>query len=197
MSRGDGIRKEGGEGVTSAAFLIGYRGSGKTAVGQLLAEELGWELVDTDSLVESALGTSISDYFAQAGEAAFRERECQALRSVVDRARAGERLVVSTGGGIVLDPDNVARMRQNGLVLWFRASVEVLERRIGGDPGTLGSRPALLGTSSVGEVGEVLGRRLPLYEAAAHATIATDELTPTQVAGDALRLILDYTKAGR
>ena len=185
---------EGGEGFrASAAFLVGYRGSGKTVVGELLAAELGWELVDTDALVEHALGMTIAEYFAQEGEAAFRERESQALHAVTARLRAGERLLVSTGGGIILDRANVSEMRQSGLVVWLRASVDVLERRIGGDPATLGARPALQGSSSVSEVGAVLTARLPLYEAAAHVTISTDSLTPTQVAGDALRLILDYT----
>jgi shikimate kinase len=189
--------EEGGEGPrASAAFLVGYRGSGKTVVGKLLADELGWELVDTDALVEHAVGMTIAEYFAQDGEAAFRQCESQALQAVTARLGAGERLLVSTGGGIILDPNNVSQMRQRGVVVWLRASVDVLERRIGGDPATLGARPALQGSSSVSEVGAVLKTRLPLYEAAAHVTISTDSLTPTQVTGDALRLILDYTGTG-
>ena len=83
--------------------LIGYRGSGKTSVGRLLADRLGWAFVDTDDLIESQAGTSIADIFATEGEAGFRAREREAIAKATQDARR----VIAVGGGAVTDRRNV------------------------------------------------------------------------------------------
>ncbi len=168
-------------------FLIGYRGSGKTTVGCLLAEQLRRRLVDTDRLVVEALGMSIAECFATAGEPVFRSREGEVLEAVCRRVEAGEKLVVSTGGGIILRPANVARLRATGLVVWLSASASTLARRISSDPDSAASRPLLTGAvssaaSSADEVAQVLRAREPVYRAAAHIEVSGEGVSPGEVA---------------
>ena len=89
-------------------MLIGYRGSGKTVVGRLLAERRGWTFVDTDALIEAQAGISIAEIFAAEGEAGFRARE----ERVIARVAADRRRVLSVGGGAVLRQENVAQLRE-------------------------------------------------------------------------------------
>src|SRR6516225_5630423 len=91
-------------------FLVGYRGTGKTTVARLLAARLGWEWVDADAVLEGRYGRSIRRIFADEGEAGFRDKEAAVL---VDLCR-GRRQVVATGGGVVLRPENRARLRAAG-----------------------------------------------------------------------------------
>lgn len=170
-------------------FLVGYRGSGKTAVGQILARKLGRELCDTDALLEDRLGVSIGRFFSEHGEAAFRVEESGVLRTVVDRTRGGERLVVATGGGIVLSPANVELMEGSGTILWLEASVETLKARIGADPNSREARPALEGASSVDEVELVLAKREPLYRSAAGIRVGTECLGAEEVAEKVLAVL--------
>ena len=104
------------------------------------------------------------------------------LRAVVDRIRGGERVVVATGGGVVLAPQNVDLMEGCGTVVWLKATAETLKARIGADPASSEARPALEGTSSVDEVDVVLARRESLYRRAAHVRVTTDRLEAEEVA---------------
>jgi shikimate kinase len=161
---------------------VGYRGSGKTSVGRELARALGCGFADTDRLVEEEAGKSIARLFAEDGEAAFRARESAALDAVLRRARAGERLVVATGGGVVLAARNTAAMREAGTVVWLSAPAVVLGARIAADPGSASSRPALRGATATGEVEAVLKEREPLYRAAAHLEVSTAGLRDEEAA---------------
>lgn len=163
-------------------FLVGYRGSGKSVVGRELAELLGRPLVDTDERVVARAGVSIAEIFAQEGEAVFRKAESEALAEVVQRIDAGERLVVATGGGMVLAPSNVRALRGAGIVVWLDADVTTLRGRIGTDPASAASRPSLSGQSSVDEVEAVLEVRRPLYERSSHVRLATDSASPQELA---------------
>src|SRR5436305_7307126 len=120
-------------------FLIGYRGTGKSAVGRALARRLGWGFADADERVEAAAGMSIADVFAAEGEAGFRDRESAAL---ADLCRL-DRHVVSTGGGVVLRPTNRDRLRSAGFVAWLTAEPETIWARLGADPTTAARRPNL------------------------------------------------------
>src|SRR5690606_30679459 len=110
-------------------WLIGMMGSGKSTVGTHVAEKLGWDFVDTDLLIASVTESSIPDLWRQRGEGQFRRLESQMIAS----AAAGDPVVVATGGGAVLEPDNIAVMRDSGLVIWLAASPRVLAARIGRD----------------------------------------------------------------
>ena len=170
-------------------FLVGYRGSGKTCVGTALARKLGFPFHDTDLWIESRCGKTIAQYFAEAGEPAFRCLESEILEGLLEKVRAGEKMVLATGGGIVLSSQNVARLRAAGHVVWLVASVTALKERIRRDPVSGTKRPPLQGQSSVDEVERVLKDREPLYRAAAHTQISVEGLSPDGVAARILEAV--------
>jgi shikimate kinase len=147
--------------------LIGYRGTGKSSVGQLLAERLGRRLVSTDADVVRRAGRSIPEIVAQSGWDHFRDLESDVCRELAGQ----DGLVIDTGGGAVLRQQNVAALKTNGRLVWLRAEVPTIVARIGGD----NQRPSLTGTKSfTDEVEDVLRERTPIYAAAADRTVATD-----------------------
>jgi len=154
-------------------FLIGYRCTGKTSVGGVLAQQLGWRFVDTDRMVVEAAGVSIVQMVADHGWPFFREQERQALISV----STGDRQVVSTGGGVVLDERNVSTMKQSGMIVWLTASQKTILTRLLGDPITAEGRPSLTRQGLTAEIASVLAERRPLYEKAADRVVATDRIT--------------------
>ncbi len=158
--------------LPSKLFLIGYRAVGKTTVGQILAEKLGATFLDTDALILEEINKPISEFFKLEGEAAFRDVETQVLQAVCSREDSP--LVISTGGGIIVREENIDLLRENGTVIWLRASVETIQKRLHLDPETQANRPGLTGGSAVDEVSQVLTSRLSLYERCAHTTIDTD-----------------------
>jgi shikimate kinase len=115
-------------------YLIGLMGSGKTTTGQLLAQQLGYQFLDTDTLIEQVAGCTINEIFAQSGEAEFRDLETQVLSEV----SAYKRLVIATGGGIVLKPTNWSYLH-HGIIVWLNVALEHLAARLTGDQ----SRPLL------------------------------------------------------
>ncbi len=152
--------------------LIGYRGSGKTSLGQRLATNLRRDFVDTDVLLVQRAGTTIREIFAAEGEAGFRKRESQIIAEVAQR----DHLVIAVGGGAILNPDNVAALKKTGTLVWLQATPEILHQRIQSDPATAANRPNLTtGGTGVGggleEVQKILAFRHPLYQAAADATL--------------------------
>jgi shikimate kinase len=121
----------GGRDPGDPIFLVGFMGAGKSSAGALLAARLGWELTDTDALVEQAEGRSIERIFSESGEGRFREREWEALRAQ-DGAR---RRVVATGGGLFLAVRHRAFVRSHGVSLWLDAPLEVIESRVAAPEG--------------------------------------------------------------
>jgi shikimate kinase len=107
---------------TPGLYLVGFMGSGKTAVGQLLAEELGWPFVDVDDDIEKAQGVSIAEIFDQRGEAEFRQMEKEALRKRVREVECGRPMVLALGGGAFLDPENRKMLEERGVTLWLDCS---------------------------------------------------------------------------
>ena len=124
-------------------ILAGFMGTGKTEVGRRLARSLGWTFVDTDALVESATGRSVSALFAEEGEPVFRARE----REAVAQACILNATVVAVGGGALLDPENRRRLLAAGPVVCLRASPRELVRRLG----TARDRPLLNGDGTASE----------------------------------------------
>lgn len=153
--------------------LIGFMGTGKSAAGRELAKTLGWPFLDTDSMIKKKLGLSISQIFSRFGEARFREEEIAVLQSI-SVARPS---VIVTGGGAVLRPENVARMRQLGTIVCLTATLPTLEQRLAD-----GKDRPLLPIENRGEIISNLSRaREPHYQKAANLTIDTSRLDPTQV----------------
>jgi shikimate kinase len=147
--------------------LIGYRGTGKSAVAGKLAGLLQRQVVSLDQEITRLAGMPITDIVAAHGWNHFRDLEEQVCREF----GAKDDLIIDCGGGVVEREANFTSLRAGGKVFWLRATPATIVRRIGGD--TL--RPSLTGTRTfTEEVEEVLQRRTPLYERLAHATIDTD-----------------------
>ena len=151
--------------------LIGFMGTGKTVIGKRLARELGYEFVDTDSLIEEQEGQSVSEIFRNLGEAHFRKVEKRVIHQVSDR----DGIVVATGGGAVLDPDNVAALRKRGLMIGLAAQRQAILSRLEGQ----GDRPLLNTQDREGEVRRLLKHRRPFY-AQADNRLDTDRMSVGQ-----------------
>jgi shikimate kinase len=155
--------------------LIGFMGAGKTAVSRLLAEKLGKELVELDSLIELKVGKSIPDIFKEDGEAAFRRLEIEVTREV-----AGNRnQVIACGGGVVLNQINIDRLKKGAVVVNLTASPEVILQRVLDDSSV---RPLLENSNKALNIRELLKFRQPLYERAADIMIDTSEMDIETVA---------------
>ncbi len=163
--------------VAERIFLIGYRGTGKSTIGQRLAMTLGWDFVDADVEIEQRCQTSIRELFASEGEAGFRDREAALLAELANR----EPCVIATGGGCVLRPENRDRLR-TGFVVWLTAAPAMVLQRIQGDPTTAERRPNLTAAGGLFEIEELMNQRQPLYRSCADFVIATDLLSPDQLA---------------
>lgn len=159
-------------------FLIGYRGTGKSTVGGIVAGQIGWQFVDSDDEIERRASKSIARIFADDGEAAFRDRESAV---VIDLA-ARDQHVIALGGGAVVRDANRTAIQGRGTIVWLTADCETAYRRITGDDATAARRPALTTSSGLDEIRELLESRTPIYRACADVEIATDAKTPGQVA---------------
>jgi shikimate kinase len=154
-------------------FLVGFMGTGKTAVGRALAERLGRPFLDLDAEIERLAGASVAEIFARFGEAGFRAREREALERLGELDGA----VVATGGGIVLDPRNRATMRARGTVICLTANLDTILRRVG----QAADRPLLAGATDPAErAGTLLAERAAAY-AEADWTVDTSHLAVADV----------------
>ena len=162
--------------------LVGYRGTGKSTVGRLLAARLGRELVSTDAEIVERAQRTIPEIVAQEGWEYFRDLESGICRELAGR----DQLVIDTGGGTILRVQNVEALKKNSTVVWLTASVETIAKRIGGDS----QRPSLTGSNSfVDEIQDVLRERTPKYQAAADHSIATDNQSINQLVEALLTLV--------
>ena len=161
--------------------LIGYRGTGKSTVAELLATQLGWKAISTDAQIAEKAQRSIPDIVASDGWEHFRNLETEVCLAFKDQ----DRLVIDTGGGLILRPENVEALKPNSLIFWLTATVSTITRRIADDT----QRPALTaGKTFVEEIQEVLNERTPKYQAAADHVIATDDRSPEEIASQILTI---------
>ena len=160
--------------------LCGMMGVGKSTAGVRVAELTRRKWVDTDILIENRHG-KISDIFEYYGEGHFRALETEL---VAELAKADE-LVISTGGGLVLKPENAELLKRNGKIFFLRASFETLLKRVRADE----TRPLLKDTGKTAErLGELLCERTPVYELVADFIVDTDERTIEETAREIVRL---------
>ncbi len=169
-------------------YLIGYRCCGKTSVGKALSKLLDWPFLDTDAQIVEKAGMTISDIVAKNGWNAFRDME----KSVIEESTFGDHYVIATGGGSILNPDNVRNMRKAGRAIWLRVSPETVRTRMAADPQTCIQRPGLTPIGSMDEIETVLLYRQPLYECACHLVLDTDILGIDAVC----RKIIEHTQQG-
>jgi shikimate kinase len=160
--------------------FVGLMGSGKTTVGKRCAEALDRPFVDIDELVEASSGQSVAELFASVGEAGFRAVERQA---VADACASPTPIVISCGGGAVLDPDNRRHLQSSGCVVWLRAPAAVLADRIG----STSARPLLANGNPEVTLERLATLRAGTYSAVAEATIDTGELGVDEVVDRVLR----------
>lgn len=166
--------------------LIGLMGAGKTAVGRRLANRLDLPFIDADTEIEAAAGGTISEIFAEHGEAYFRQGE----RKVIGRLLDSGPQVLATGGGAFMAPETRASIKAHGVSVWLRADLKVLLKRVG----RRDNRPLL----AAGDAGEVMKRlmekRYPVY-AEADVTVESRDVPHDMMVGtviDALAAKLGY-----
>ncbi len=155
--------------------LIGYRGTGKSVVGELLATRLRMQCIGMDAEIVKRAGMSIPEIVEKYGWQKFRDIESEEARKLAGL----DNVVIDTGGGVIERPENIEALKINSCIFWLKASVDAIVSRIQGDT----ERPALTaGKTFTEEVTEVLEQRIPKYKSATQFEIDTDELTPEQVA---------------
>ena len=160
--------------------LCGMMGVGKTSVGIRISEKTGRRWYDTDVVISDRHG-SIADIFEYYGEAHFRSLETD----VVKELGAQDGLVISTGGGLVLKPENNELLKQKGKIFFMRASFETLLKRVRADE----TRPLLKDNGKIAEkLGQLLSARTPVYEAVADFIVDTDGRSVDEVADEIIRL---------
>jgi shikimate kinase len=115
---------------TPGIYLVGFMGCGKTTIGRLLADELGWAFVDLDDDIEARQGVTISEIFDVRGEAEFRRVESDALGARVREIEAGHAMVLALGGGAFAQPGNLDLVRDNGISIWLDCPFAIVEQRV-------------------------------------------------------------------
>ena len=167
-------------------WLIGYRGAGKSALARELAIKLRRRAVDTDAQIELKGGAPIAKVFETQGEEAFRKLEVEA----VAKAAAGKPdAVIAAGGGAIEREENIKAMRSSGTVIFLDVPVDTLIKRLSRDDD---GRPSLTGKPVEEEVPEVLSRRLPLYERAAHLRFELENKPIRELAGEIAAKLAEF-----
>ena len=160
-------------------FLTGYRCSGKTSVGKALAMKLGWVFIDADEELVKKYSMTINDIVLRQGWDSFREKEKGILKKICGL----DKHVVATGGGVVLDNENVENMKKSGVVVWLRVDPETVKKRILMDKTTGDFRPSLSSKGLVEEIEETILYRQPYYEEAMDFIVDTDSRSIDDVCG--------------
>jgi shikimate kinase len=166
--------------TTDSIALIGYRGTGKSTVAQQLALGLSWDWVDADVEIELRAGKSIAAVFGDDGEEAFRDLES----AVVCELCGKRRLVISLGGGAVLREKNREAIGRCGAVVWLKASVDTIVRRLSEDAATAARRPNLTKAGGRTEIEQLLAVRTPFYRGCATLEVDTEDKAPAEIADE-------------
>ena len=157
-------------------FLIGFMGAGKSTVAMTLSKKYGPEYLEMDRQIESDTGMTISRIFATKGEKEFRRMETELLRTLADK----KNLVVSCGGGVPMNPENVELMKSMGIIVYLSAEAETIFERVRHKH----HRPLLEGNMNVEYIRKLLADRLPVYERAADITVRTDGKNLDEIADE-------------
>lgn len=157
--------------------LTGFMGTGKSAVGKILSEELSFTPIDSDSIIEKEQQTSIADIFRDYGEAVFRDIE----EEVISRLSDLENVIIATGGGVVLRKVNMDKLRKKGVIVCLTAEAETILKRVEND----GERPLLQTDNPLQKIKELLIIREPYYKNA-DIFINTEGKSPEDIAAEIL-----------
>lgn len=159
-------------------YLIGMMGSGKTTIGNLLSKELDHNFFDIDQIIEKNYKTTISNFFEIYGEKKFREIES----SILKKLNGG---IISCGGGIILNNDNISFMKDNGICILLKASTNTLKSRLNGN----NSRPLLKQYEDKAKIDTIWKERREKYLYAADYEFNTDQKTPVQITSKIIETI--------
>lgn len=160
--------------------LIGFMGTGKTTIGRLLAERLDRSFIDTDAVIEEITGKTIPQIFARDGVTRFRSEEALLVKKLAGR----DSLVIATGGGMVLNPENVRLLKENGILIALTAEPEVIYQRVR----NVKSRPLLVKSNQREAIDSLLKEREGSYNIAA-CTIDTGRCTQEKAVDDIIRFL--------
>ncbi len=158
-------------------FLVGFMGAGKSTVGKIVADKIGYGFCDADTYIEEQAGTTITQIFADHGEDYFRDLESQSMEELAKN----ENQVIATGGGVVQRDRNWDAMNSGGITIYLKAAVEAIWERIKDDD----TRPLLQVEDPIKTARELLNKRVSMYEKA-DIIINTDSLSPELVAQEVL-----------
>ena len=171
--------------MRTSIALIGFMGTGKTVVGQRLAEKLGKEFIEMDALIEKTAGKPIPEVFHKEGEIRFRELEIEVTRATAGKKNA----VIACGGGIVLNKINIDRLTKQCVIVCLEASPAVILKRTSGDKD---GRPLLAVTDRLQKIKELLKYRRPYYERAAEITVNTSRISINTAVDNIIVMLKNY-----
>ena len=171
-------------------ILIGYRCTGKTTVGKGLAERLGIPFIDTDLLVEKATGKTIREITEERGWPFFREKEREAIKSLTSLDKS----VIAPGGGAVMDAENAALLKKEGILIWLVADEKTILERMLADAVTFSQRPRFSSQELREEVRETLYVRMPVYRRLADFSVDTDVLSIDEVIDRICSFLAEHEK---
>lgn len=163
--------------MEESIYLVGCRAVGKSSIGRKLAQRLSRSFFDTDNMITESQGRSVSEIVQVEGWKKFREYEKDVLALLLNYKSC----VVATGGGAILHRGVWQDLKKQGTVVWLRADIDVLCRRIQGDKQSASQRPSLTGKDVCRELKEVLVERSPLYEMTADCIVDTDGMSVDRV----------------
>ena len=170
--------------------LIGFRGTGKSTVGRLLAKRLERNFIDSDKYIESSTGKTIKCIFEEGGEESFRKIEADTIAELSKE----DNKIISAGGGVVLREKNIRNLKDNGFLVLLEATPETIHSRIEQDKITAQQRPSLTDKKPLDEIKHLLEQREHLYEKAADYTINTSYVAREDIVNEIIATIEKQSK---
>ncbi len=166
-------------------YFIGYRASGKTTVGKNLAKMLNYKFLDTDQEIVWQSQLEIADIVKKYGWDFFRKKE----KAIINSINPADNLIISLGGGAIIDSDNARTIKQNGTVIFLKTSPNIIKKRLLTDANTKKNRPSLSGAdtqnslhnNTINEVDKILAKREPIYNNISNIIINTDNKQIEQI----------------
>lgn len=169
----------------SNLVLIGFMGTGKSTIGRKAARRLGLQFIDTDHEIERVTGMTVPELFKKHGEIRFRSEE----KAAVKRITQNDNQVIATGGGVVLNRENIETLRQNGIIICLTATADTIYQRVKGKK----NRPLLQTENPLETINNLLSERKPFYETA-DGIVETSDKEVEDVANEVVRLYTELRK---
>lgn len=165
--------------------LIGFRGTGKSTIGKLLANHLKMDFIDTDEYIVNVTGNTITDIFLKKGEEEFRSLEAEAV-AIVSKV---DNQIIAAGGGVILNNKNVKNLKRNGTLVLLKATPEIIHKRLSLDRKSADQRPSLTGKEALDEIKHLIKKRAPLYDNAADHTVDTSHKSREEIIDEIIMFI--------